>query len=625
MSYRILHESAAGECCANCLGRLKATREFNTEAQGVRHDMTNVLLCPRGHSCREVFCSTDCVRRALEVSDRSVYGWHSFVCENDLTEFYQYARQSNESFLIAAKVLARLAAANMAGYPALQLKSSFLEQFQLSHSWPEVAARSFFESRVNYPEFVERIKESEDQIRDVWELLSTHFSNFSELGRCGRELVQLLNLHMYTDILACTQRFVCAFSTAKVLRKRKRSVDAKTKYAGHQQTQSYFPGTIISCSPYETGLYSQHKPTKMEYSGLLLSSTLGKFEHSCIPNVQIEVSLSLCAAPCEYVALRDIGIQERKTMAHVPLVSSISHREQLILKRNGKICRCWRCSWEREEFQQVSCEQMKLLAYQAQEEGRNSDAEVLLYCALTLRPQDPDTLHSYGVTLLNQGKWGQAHDIWRRAFQLNRTHHWLSKQAVKDQLYAARSDESLFFASFRTIAVDEIYLTTSGPLAAVCPSWVEAAESVARSRGGWDTARHKAVPTTDLPIHEIPGVMEQWNRLFSVVISPFIRDRFRLPTSFGTLYVHDAFVVKYNANEGQRELPVHTDQGQFSLTLALHDTQDYSGGGTIFPEHECIVRPRCGDFVAFRSSLTHGGVPITAGVRYIVVAFLYYA
>ncbi|OUS45244.1 hypothetical protein BE221DRAFT_77750, partial [Ostreococcus tauri] len=38
-------------------------------------------------------------------------------------------------------------------------------------------------------------------------------------------------------------------------------------------------------------------------------------------------------------------------------------------------------------------------------------------------------------------------------------------------------------------------------------------------------------------------------------------------------------------------LTAHTDQGQFSFTLASHDTQHYSGGETIFPARECVVRP----------------------------------
>ena len=43
--------------------------------------------------------------------------------------------------------------------------------------------------------------------------------------------------------------------------------------------------------------------------------------------------------------------------------------------------------------------------------------------------------------------------------------------------------------------------------------------------------------------------------------------------------MHDAFIVKYSATQGQRFLPVHTDEGQWSLTLALNDLDEYDGGG----------------------------------------------
>jgi hypothetical protein len=48
------------------------------------------------------------------------------------------------------------------------------------------------------------------------------------------------------------------------------------------------------------------------------------------------------------------------------------------------------------------------------------------------------------------------------------------------------------------------------------------------------------------------------------------------PSSISTI---DAFVVKYDATK-QRSLPLHCDQSEFSLTVALnsHD-EDYQGGG----------------------------------------------
>ena len=56
--------------------------------------------------------------------------------------------------------------------------------------------------------------------------------------------------------------------------------------------------------------------------------------------------------------------------------------------------------------------------------------------------------------------------------------------------------------------------------------------------------------------------------------------------------VHDAFIVKYDATHGQRFLPLHTDEGDWSLTLALNDESEYDGGGTLFDEHQLLIRPK---------------------------------
>ena len=51
---------------------------------------------------------------------------------------------------------------------------------------------------------------------------------------------------------------------------------------------------------------------------------------------------------------------------------------------------------------------------------------------------------------------------------------------------------------------------------------------------------------------------------------------------------------------------------------------EYAGGGTVFTAPVGITaRPGAGHVVAFRGSLQHGGAPVTAGVRYIVAAFLF--
>ena len=47
------------------------------------------------------------------------------------------------------------------------------------------------------------------------------------------------------------------------------------------------------------------------------------------------------------------------------------------------------------------------------------------------------------------------------------------------------------------------------------------------------------------------------------------------PSSIRTI---DAFVVKYDSSK-QKSLPLHCDQSEFSLTVALNSMNEYNGGG----------------------------------------------
>ncbi|CAM9974582.1 unnamed protein product, partial [Ectocarpus fasciculatus] len=90
------------------------------------------------------------------------------------------------------------------------------------------------------------------------------------------------------------------------------------------------------------------------------------------------------------------------------------------------------------------------------------------------------------------------------------------------------------------------------------------------------------------------------------------------------LRVHDAFVVRYDA-AAQRSLPLHTDQGELSLTISLNSAGEYEGGGTWFEGLGRAVRPEeAGHVVVFPGGRTvHGGREVTRGVRYILAVFLY--
>ncbi|GAX15195.1 lysyl hydroxylase/galactosyltransferase/ glucosyltransferase [Fistulifera solaris] len=155
---------------------------------------------------------------------------------------------------------------------------------------------------------------------------------------------------------------------------------------------------------------------------------------------------------------------------------------------------------------------------------------------------------------------------------------------------------------------------------AECHTIVQEAEAVARQRD-WTRTRHGNFPTTDLPLTELPQTLHLLKEAWVERLQPLLADQFRhvLPDP-SRLRIADGFVVKYDASE-QRELKPHRDGAVVSFNIALNPSSDYVGGGTWFEALDApIVLPQ-GHVVSHASGLLHGGQAITAGRRYILVAF----
>ncbi|KAK3237758.1 hypothetical protein CYMTET_52188 [Cymbomonas tetramitiformis] len=108
-----------------------------------------------------------------------------------------------------------------------------------------------------------------------------------------------------------------------------------------------------------------------------------------------------------------------------------------------------------------------------------------------------------------------------------------------------------------------------------CQQVVQEAEQAAGAKG-WSTSRHYSVPTTDIPLHTLPEALSWFNRALQVQLFPMLAEQFgHLGVSADKLRIHDAFIVKYDA-AARRELPVHTDQSQYSFTIALNSVTEYT-------------------------------------------------
>eukprot|EP01036_Dinobryon_divergens_P032177 gene32177-41714_t len=162
-----------------------------------------------------------------------------------------------------------------------------------------------------------------------------------------------------------------------------------------------------------------------------------------------------------------------------------------------------------------------------------------------------------------------------------------------------------------------------------CNAIISDAEGYATSRmhngsNGWLTDRHPDHATTDLPASAIyPD--NRLNNYLTKYLLPSLADRYRLKAA--DFYIADLFIVKYagssgNGNSGQSFLKAHRDRSPFSFVVALND--DFTGGGTFFPEFNELWKPSVGGAVLFHGQHSHGGAEVNSGTRYIVTGFVEY-
>jgi hypothetical protein len=165
-----------------------------------------------------------------------------------------------------------------------------------------------------------------------------------------------------------------------------------------------------------------------------------------------------------------------------------------------------------------------------------------------------------------------------------------------------------------------------------CNEIINEAEHVASQVVPWTTNRHGNYPTTDLPIVELPQTLQFLRRALVQRVYPNLRAQFGsyLPAPHN-LRVADGFIVKYDANNGQRELKPHRDGSVLSFNVALNPSSQYEGGGTWFAslptsdsslQSADVIQLEQGHMLSHASALLHGGHPIASGIRYILVAFV---
>jgi hypothetical protein len=135
---------------------------------------------------------------------------------------------------------------------------------------------------------------------------------------------------------------------------------------------------------------------------------------------------------------------------------------------------------------------------------------------------------------------------------------------------------------------------------------------------GWTSGRHAAHPTVDVSAFQIAAIRD-W--LPAAVTESVVRP---MQSTFGLSYalaIDDLFVAKYEPT-GQPGLGAHEDSSEWSFVVVLNS--EFEGGGTSFVSipDKPVFSPAAGGAIGFNGQNRHEGLPVTAGVRYILAGFL---
>ena len=370
-----------------------------------------------------------------------------------------------------------------------------------------------------------------------------------------------------------------------------------------------------------------------------LFPVLGTVVHSCVPNCDVmydgpasELGQALRAT---LYTVCSIAPGSELTLAYIDATLPWGQR-QALLRYYGVECKCPKCTWQDWNIP-LSSEALWEFGRVAESEDRYDDAVQVFERILEGSPEDGDAHLALGRAYLNTGAWGEGRAAYARGVELCPGHEGLLAQDAERRAYLwdleGHPEGHPRLTQLAMAPAWRCWVSTVGQMGQVglaqgvitpeeCRGAVEMAEAHAAEFGGWSTQRHYAVPTTDLPVHQIGALLPWFNSIMKHKLVPMLARLYPRAVQRDKLRVHDAFLVKYDAR-AQRELPLHSDQSEFSFTISLNPLAEYEGGGTWFEDLDQTLRPDVGGVVAFPGHLCHSGAPITQGVRYIIAVFMY--
>ncbi len=281
--------------------------------------------------------------------------------------------------------------------------------------------------------------------------------------------------------------------------------------------------------------------------------------HSCVPTLALTVADLSQKETNDYhqspldslawLALHDIPSSELFTISKLDSLDGDIHTRLTELKRlmgQDFVCSCTRCEIEAREYDSGSNGKhlfLKHVADLAMQHGRFEDASTLYDSILRTHPHDGDVLHARAASYLGrassssfanhghcQGYFIKAQRLWEQAGSIEgcSVHPGISTQVTKQRVYrtlqcceALVSKETSINddIAFTSYLDERCFVTNESPVLSLgeCQHVINTAEHFA---GGWTTTRHYAVPTTDIPLHELTELHEWFYQLWNERIRP---------------------------------------------------------------------------------------------------------
>lgn len=153
------------------------------------------------------------------------------------------------------------------------------------------------------------------------------------------------------------------------------------------------------------------------------------------------------------------------------------------------------------------------------------------------------------------------------------------------------------------------------------PKFCKEAIALAESKNKWTKDRHEFYPTNDVLLPEL-GLNDIYNRVLDEIVRPLSIHLWNLEGKSWDKFSNENFMAIYTTDR-QSHLSLHHDRSHLTLVIKMND--EFSGGGTWFPQYQKLINPEVVGTAAIHPGMVthrHGARPITAGKRYIIVSFI---